>query len=481
MKRKLVMCVVVVMALAMCACTEKDTTSSGSSGVESSTTKEKEENTNKEKTSELAYDFAVDSANNKVSNLFRIVRTGMYEVYYKNSCKYIIDSEGNTVLRRDSEVEEEFYGISNDNKYIYDPGEEISVYSIETNQNVTPEGLEKGESGKFMFIKNDLLVTQKGTYDLKANKALWNDKELDMYIAMFRNDSLCIGYSLDDKMKLYNYLTGEDLLEKTRMSLPEDDKDIYFLQINGNDQYSIETSKFIMVFDNAGNKLSQFPIPDGYHLSSYSFPGEFVVAKKDKNLLIMDINGNVVKDDVKLDELELRDPFTLDIGDHYFIVDGGEYGILDSHMNWVVPQSEGTYSYIERLYGDIFLLKEDKETKYIYDARNDKKITATGMKYIFTVCPTAGNKLFYADNKLYNLEKMELVAIDYKEEFTYSQVSETSFIEYQKDSLEPITVYDADGKVLKTIELQEGDKYVDASGNSVAIYRKDKGIELITY
>ncbi|MBR4085204.1 MAG: hypothetical protein IKK33_13080 [Lachnospiraceae bacterium] len=502
MKRKLIMAIIIMGILSLSSCGKQETNNDSSVSTISQTSQnnetedtkeesEKKDNINEEnKQSEYAYDFATDSKNKKIADIRNIAGTDMYEVNYnmKKACHYIMDSNGNTVLCPDDEVEDSLYVLSNDRRYIYDPGLNIAVCDAITHQNVTPDGVADGASGKLLFIKNDILVTQKGAYDLKTGKPLWKDKEIGIELQTYRNDSMCKGYETTNNVCLYNYLTGENLLEIVKKDLPE--SNIRDVQINDSDYFCIEIDGTIKVYDNTGKAISEFPLTENYQLFNESFPGAHFVFKSKESgssgekLLITDIYGNVVRDDVWLNRTSGIDMNFLDIGD-VFIVNGHTQkqntsygGVLDENMEWVISQSDMQYTSVERYYDDIYRLTTKDNKKCIYNAKTDAMMQVDEKAYIRIRYSNDNNQLFSIGNEMYNINNLEKISIDYKEGCTYEQISVSSFAEYYKNEAKPVTVYDASGNMLKVIELKEGYKYVSGSGNSVVIYSKENGFEL---
>lgn len=442
----------------------------------------KEENTSPK--DDLAYEFLTDSTNQKIYDVDCVMGTDLYVVYLnkKKTKEFVMDAEGNTIFKGLSYIK-----VTKDKEYVYTYDDDtIKIYRADTHEEVTPEGINDNFSDDFYFISGDVVCTINGSYDLSTGKCLWKGENMNIFNQVWAFKGLLLGGDIERNYVLYNYLTGENLGEK--IGEPHNNE----FQINGAGYFCVQIGETIKVYDKEGVKISEFTVPSGHSLPSvyerYVMPGEHFAFYEDANypsqLTITDMQGNIVREDVYMDEdsqYYIYYPY-----DDILQVFGGVgnrepfyAGVLDSSMNWVISQADNLYRHIDRYYGDIYYLKDVNEQGFMFNSTTKATLTLGEDFPSFADWHTE-NKLFTLGDKFYRTDTMELIALEYKESCDYKQIFWDTFAELDEAGAKA-TVYNMDGAVVTEIALDAGSEFVEGRGNSFVVKHPEKGYQLIKW
>lgn len=434
----------------------------------------KPQNTQKEEQkSGYAYDFATDNSNGNLFSVSDFPHLELYKVNLSNKlyCHYAMDSNGNTIIEPNGE-----YTTSDFGKYIYvsgnlATGKKATVVDTTTFEDVTPEAFKEGKERGIDFINKDILFCCNGAYDLKTGKALWSDIDLNMELPIFRSDELLVYTTYDDdKFRVCNYTTGQELTK----DITEEYKQI---QINGANYFCYQSNDMVKVYDNTGKYIHDFKVPEGFELARHvAYPGEHFAFYKSNNdeFVITDLKGKVVRENVFSDRK--IQPY---IDDFVIVTDTGKAGILDKDMNWIIDQTTNEYEYLLQWNHVIFEVQKPGDPNFVYNIETGVFKEVTGMDYDVNY-DIPGNKLIRIDNKMYTTDDFELVDIEYKENQTYEQIGKLYFVEYSVEESKQINVYDYTGKKVKTVDLEDGEKYYVGVGNSILTLKQGK-LKLVTF
>jgi len=426
----------------------------------------------------IAYKFSIDSKNKRVYRVTPFNNTDLYKVQL-NGIKdtyYVMDTNGNTVFK----VIDKVY-VTSDYKYIYTYNDDtIKIYNAATHKEVTPKGINDNFSSKTFFIEGDIICTYNSSYDLSNQKCLWSGEQINIKYIVYKANGLMLCLDADKNYLVYNYLTGKNLCNGL--------ESYEGCQINSAGYFIIQVGNIVKVYDSNGEYVSQFNVPSGHVITKFIMPGQYFCFYEDKNspyqVTVTDLSGNIVREDVYI--RTWSDTFYYYPTKDTIMVHGDltgrnrEWfsGILDSSMNWVISQSAKLYEQVHWVYGDVYSLRDEDYNYYLYNKSTDAKLNTTGGLYVIKYY-TDDNKIIKLSGKMYKVDTLELINIEYKEDYEYYQLSENTFLGYNKYYEQDITIYDENGNIVKNLKLGEGTEYVDGLGDSIVTYNNDKGYSLI--
>lgn len=433
------------------------------------------------------YDFTIDNSNKLIDRIKLIDFTDLFIVtvsekspskyVFEDNDKYVIDANGNTLF-----VELNETIVTDDHKYIYTYNcDGITIYNAITHENITPPNINDYFNSSMFFIEKDILVTRAAAFDLKTSKCLWNtdDDIYNMSQILYKANELMLYKDYDDHIHVFNYMTGTCLSDMITEGYD-------YLQINSSGFFCAQLGNTVKVFDKHCNLTSEFILPADYQCAPYLFPGEhfgFFNPQNDSELItITDLAGNTIIEKIAITDGIL--PYNYYSPKDIICIHGeiSNYayysGVLDSSMNWIISQEEKLYDSIYWAYDDIYCV-DNQNTFYIYNSSTNALLERDTLS--FSKSYFEGAQIIEVDKKVYDINSLQLLDMEFSDYHTYHILSETTFAEYVEDESEPITIYQMDGSIVTTLPLEYGSEFVTGIRNTIITYDYQNGYRLLTF
>ncbi|MGN1269270.1 MAG: WG repeat-containing protein [Clostridia bacterium] len=297
----------------------------------------------------------------------------------ENNLVGVINQKGKTIIKTEYET------ITSDNYYSEKKDNKKTGFIVSKR---TEDGYRYGYINYKGNTVLDLQYTElERVIEIKDNNQLYFIAFKDGQAGLIKNNKLLLNHEYEDIQ--YNVLS-----------------DIFIIKRNGKEG----------VVDKEGQTIL-YPEYDGIFIG-----GMYLIAKKDNNSLVFDLNGNKIETTV-VSKIQTENP-------NYFITidENNIYKVVDSNENIVI---DNDYDYIEYLPGDYFIVAKNFKNGIINI--NGKSLVEIKYDSIFRISDTNLLQLSTSSDKtieLYNLKMEKIISMSNAnvKEFKSSENSNESYI-----------------------------------------------------